>query len=409
MNLEVIDRLFRIGPSGVKPGLDVAHALNKALAFPTTSYFTIHVAGSNGKGSVTTKIAKVLELSGYRVGLYTSPHIVSFSERMTVNGIPISESAIGEGLERLFSFADQLRLKPSFFEFTTLLAFDYFRRQKIDVAVIETGLGGRWDATNIVHPLLSIITSISRDHTQLLGETLELIAGEKAGILKEKVPVVLGPRARVQPIYTRAEELSCPVFTVKKISQFYDEENSAIAQLAMECLASHFSISSQALMEGLSIRPPCRFEKIGNAIFDVAHNPDAVFYLLQALHTFYPEAKFRFVAGFCKDKEYATCLALIADVATHIHLVQAPISRAANLEELKASIEKEDLALCTFHPILREAVQLADSLASEKGEILVVCGSFYIMAEAKEALQAPKECVLGNACTLPSAFSSSIT
>lgn len=382
---QIIDCLFQTS-STHKPGLETALELDRQLGFPSSSYSTIHIAGSNGKGSVTTKIAKALELSGYKVGVYTSPHLFSFRERIAVGGELISEEDVIEGMERLFSLKKSLGLKPTFFELTTFLALDYFRKKGVDVAVIETGLGGRLDATNVIHPLLSIITSISREHTQMLGETIELIAAEKAGIIKEGVPLILGPKARCQAISDRAKLMNSPIFASKKISYFYDEENSAIAQLALEQLAPHFNLDPDGVREGLSVRPSCRFERVGDVIFDVAHNPEAIFSLLQALHNFLPNGKFRFLVGFCKDKEYDRCLDLISDVATHVHLVQSGSLRAATAEELKLAMKNEDPHLSTPHLSIKEGVAAAYTQAHAKGEILVVCGSFYIMAEAKAQL-----------------------
>lgn len=376
---EVIGRLFS-AVSG-SSGLSNARVFDEALGNPSAAYPTIHIAGSNGKGSVATKIAKALELSGRRVGLYTSPHLISFCERITVNGQMISESDVVQGMHKIFSVDREHRLNASFFEMATFLAFEHFRKAKVDIAVIETGLGGRLDPTNIITPILSVITSISREHTHILGEDVEQIAFEKAGILKEKVPVVLGPKARCQAIYNRAQELQCPVLASKKISYFYDEENSAVAELAL----SQLRLDAKSIQQGLSVRPPCRFERYGDLIFDVAHNPEAIFYLIQALHHFFPESRFRFLVGFSKDKEYDQCLELIADVASHIHFVQAASPRAATVEELTAALKNEDPAFCTSHSSIKDGVEEAYSEAVSQGEILVICGSFYIMAEAKDA------------------------
>ncbi len=376
---QVIDRLFSAISGG--SGLSNALVFDEALGRPTAAYPTIHIAGSNGKGSVATKIAKALELSGRRVGLYTSPHLTSFCERITVNGQMISESNVIEGMEKIFAIESEQRLNATFFEMATFLAFEYFRKAKVDIAVIETGLGGRLDATNIITPILSVITSISLEHTHILGEDVEQIASEKAGILKEKVPVVLGPKARCQAIYNRAKELQCPVLASKKISYFYDEENSAVAELAI----AQLQLGTKSFEQALSVRPPCRFERYGDLIFDVAHNPEAIFYLIQALHHFFPESRFRFLVGFSKDKEYDQCLELIADVASHIHLVQAASPRAATVEELTAALKNEGPAFCTSHSSIKEGIEEAYPEAISQGEILVVCGSFYIMAEAKSA------------------------
>jgi dihydrofolate synthase/folylpolyglutamate synthase len=376
---QILDRLF--SAVSVGSGLSNARVFDQALGNPTAAYPTVHIAGTNGKGSVATKIAKALELSGRRVGLYTSPHLTSFCERITVNGQMISENHVIEGMEKIFSIDREHRLNASFFEMATFLAFEYFRNAKVDIAVIETGLGGRLDATNIITPILSVITSISREHTHILGEDVEQIASEKAGILKEKVPVVLGPKARCQAIYSRAQELQCPVFASKKISYFYDEENSAVAELAL----AQLQLGTKSFEQALSIRPPCRFERHGDLVFDVAHNPEAIFYLIQALHHFFPESRFRFLVGFSKDKEYDQCLELIAAVASHIHFVQAATPRAATVEELRAALKDEDPAFCTSHSSIKDGVEEAYTEAVSQSEILVICGSFYIMAEAKLA------------------------
>jgi dihydrofolate synthase / folylpolyglutamate synthase len=295
-------------------------------------------------------------------------------------------------------------LNATFFEMATFLAFDHFRKEKVDIAIIETGLGGRLDATNVISPLLTVITSISREHTEILGEDLEQIAFEKAGILKEKVPVILGPKARCQSIYNRAAGLNSPVFASRKISYFYDEENSAIAELALSRAQPLFTLDPTAIKQALSIRPPCRFERIGNVILDVAHNPEAVFYLLQALHTFFPQGSFRFLVGFSKDKEYDRCLDLITTVATHIHLVQAATPRAASTDKLK-SVLKND---CTAHPSIEEGVKEAYTTALAQNEILVICGSFYIMAEAKRAVMQIQPPTDLSEKILPSVLSSSV-
>ena len=174
------------GPSAYKPGLGTSIALDDHLGNPHKAYKTIHVAGTNGKGSVSHLLAAILRQSGYKVGLYTSPHLVDFRERIRVNGQKIPEEYVIDFVERHRSFFETL--DPSFFELTSSMAFDYFRAEKVDYAVIEVGMGGRLDSTNIITPILSIITNISLDHTQFLGDTVEKIAFEKAGIIKKDVP-----------------------------------------------------------------------------------------------------------------------------------------------------------------------------------------------------------------------------
>lgn len=201
----------RDGKSGYKEGLSNTNALDKHFGHPHRSYKTIHVAGTNGKGSCSHTIAAILQASGYKVGLYTSPHIVDFTERIRVNGHKIPEAYVVNFIDKNKDFIDCLH--PSFFEVTTALAFKFFKDQNVDLAVIEVGLGGRLDCTNIITPILSVITNISFDHTQFLGDTLEKIAAEKAGIIKRGVPVVIGENdEHTRPVFERkAAEMEAPI------------------------------------------------------------------------------------------------------------------------------------------------------------------------------------------------------
>lgn len=374
--------LERSSPKEKVNTLENIQTLHNALSYPTNTYPTIHVAGTNGKGSVCMKIAKALEYSGYRVGLYTSPHIHSPRERISINSELISEEEIVFGAEKIFQSCKELELHLSFFEFMPFLAFDFFRKKRVDIAIIETGLGGRLDATNVLCPILSIITSISKEHIQFLGESLEEIAFEKAGILKPGVPVILGPRARFQSIYNHAFALNCPVQHVSKVFHFFDEENTEIAKRALEQLKTDFTVSQKALDQALILRPSCRFEICGDVIFDVAHNPEAIFYLLQALHYFFPQKVLRFVVGFSKDKDYESCLELIAPVAIHIHLVQGN-DRLVPVEELSCALKDAPSSFYTCHQSIEEGVKTAFSLALQENELTIVCGSFYLMQDAK--------------------------
>lgn len=207
---ETVEYLYRcvpmfqnVGANGYKEGLANTLALDEHLLHPHTSYPTIHVAGTNGKGSCSHTLAAILQSAGYNVGLYTSPHLMDFRERIRVNGQPVSEEFVCQFVERERPFFEPLR--PSFFEVTTAMAFKYFQEQGVDVAVIEVGLGGRLDCTNIISPTLSVITNISFDHTQFLGDTLAKIASEKAGIIKPDTPVVIGEaNEETRPVFERA-------------------------------------------------------------------------------------------------------------------------------------------------------------------------------------------------------------
>lgn len=200
-----------VGASAYKEGLDNTQALDEHFGHPHRCYKTIHVAGTNGKGSCSHTLAAILQSAGWKVGLYTSPHLVDFRERIRVNGMCISEKRIVDFVEQERSFFEPLH--PSFFELTTALAFKYFAEQQVDIAVIEVGLGGRLDCTNIITPLLSVITNISFDHTRFLGNTLAKIAREKAGIIKKGVPVVIGETtAETRPVFAaRAREVGAPI------------------------------------------------------------------------------------------------------------------------------------------------------------------------------------------------------
>ena len=215
---ETIDYLFKsapvfekVGAPAYKPGLETTMALDKHLGCPHHAFKTIHVAGTNGKGSVSHTLAAILQAAGHRVGLFTSPHLVDFRERIRVNGEMISEQEVIDFVAQHRSFFEPLH--PSFFELTTAMAFWYFKEQKVDIAVVEVGLGGRLDSTNIITPILSIITNISFDHTQFLGNTLEMIASEKAGIIKNGVPVVIGEaNEQTRPVFARmAFERRAPI------------------------------------------------------------------------------------------------------------------------------------------------------------------------------------------------------
>ncbi|MDQ5956965.1 MAG: bifunctional folylpolyglutamate synthase/dihydrofolate synthase [Candidatus Rhabdochlamydia sp.] len=400
----ILKQLLAIPPAKEKScTLENVQSLHKILSCPTSTYPTIHVAGTNGKGSVSMKIAKALECSGYRVGLVTSPHIISPRERICINSELISEEEMVSGVEKLFQVCRNLELKLSFFELMTFLAFDFFCEKRVDIAVVETGLGGRLDATNILCPVLTVITSISKEHVQFLGENLEKIAFEKAGILKLRVPVILGPRARFQSIYKHACALKCPVFCVNKVFHFFDEENSEIAKRALEQLKTDFMLTQKSIDQALIFRPSCRFEICGDVIFDVAHNPEAIFYLLQALHYFFPQRRLRFVVGFSKDKDYESCLELIAPVAVHIHLVQGN-DKLMSIEELSFVLKDAPSFFYTCHQSIEEGVKAAFSFAFQANELTVVCGSFYIMQEAKSVTYPTKAFDL-NMQGVPIAFS----
>ncbi len=231
------------GTSGYKEGLSNTLALDKHFGHPHKAYACIHVGGTNGKGSVSHTMASILQECGYRVGLYTSPHLVDFSERIRINGRPIDESYVVDFVEKERAFFEPLH--PSFFEVTTAMAFKYFKDKNIDIAVIEVGLGGRLDCTNIITPIVSVITNISLDHTQLLGSTLSDIAKEKAGIIKQGVPIIVGETTpETRPVFeSKAHEMNAPIF-------FADDDDQILSCTPLANGGMHYKTRYFGEMDG---------------------------------------------------------------------------------------------------------------------------------------------------------------
>lgn len=377
---ELLQQLTSISFRGMKLGLENMHKLDAKLQFPSRAFASIHVGGSNGKGSVCTKIATALQASGKRVGLYTSPHIATFRERIRINGAMISEEEVSIGLKTLFALLEETHIPATFFEVTTLLAFLHFATQKVDIAVLEVGLGGRLDATNIVLPSLSIITSISLEHTDLLGNTLESIAKEKAGIIKPHVPILTGPRTPQEPISTIASELKSPHIKTTGTFSTFEEENRATSKRAME----HLQLPSHSIQKGLEALPPCRMQEINQrVILDVAHNPDGLQQLFKSLRAKYPNKRYRVVCGLSKNKDLSGCLANLTQNASFLHLTEAKNPRAAS------ALELENLLIGFSNYAVNPDVSacVKDALAAAApDELIVICGTFFIMAEARKAL-----------------------
>ena len=344
--VQLISKLLAMRGRGVKT-FEAFQRLDQKLGFPHRSFRSIHVGGTNGKGSVAAKIAEGLQAEGYRVGLYTSPHISCVRERIRINGEMIPEEAVVSHLSSIFSHADE---SYSFFDFLTALAFVYFKEAQIDWAVIVVGLGGRLDATTVIQPKLAVITSIGFDHMDILGDTLEKIAHEKEAIAKKGIPFIAGPSAA--PFFPNAE-------AVAPAAGCFDAENSAIAAKALRKLG----VSEKSIETGILVRPRCRFELIGKTVLDVAHNPAAFQRLIEALKEHFPGEKFHFIVAFSKDKQWQACLDLIRPYAVKISFVNTHPR---------------------FVPFGGGSVQ--DALGTVDARE-VICGSFYLMAEARRCLR----------------------
>eukprot|EP00614_Pseudopedinella_elastica_P008502 CAMPEP_0172596638 /NCGR_PEP_ID=MMETSP1068-20121228/16468_1 /TAXON_ID=35684 /ORGANISM="Pseudopedinella elastica, Strain CCMP716" /LENGTH=509 /DNA_ID=CAMNT_0013395781 /DNA_START=186 /DNA_END=1715 /DNA_ORIENTATION=- len=459
----------------VKLGLENIQSLYRLLGYPTRGMPIVHISGTNGKGSVAWKVSRALREAGYRDGLFVSPHVSSFRERVQVSGELISEDQVSAALPRIFDLCEKHEIPATFFELTTALALDHFRRHA-DVVVLEVGLGGRLDSTNVVTPSVSVITSIGLDHTRILGDTIEEIAGEKAGIMKAGVPVLVGPRAPQQVLRAHAARVGSPYFTPQDVyGQFmqgeqggaqdsegledFDAENAHLARAALGLLRLEVPgmrdrLTSDHIDRGVASRPPCRYQVLRvdpqttkrddlqggdtsnispqpaqgqesdprrvEVVLDVGHNPPALTQLLAKLRRSYGAQgeqggtgdgrPLRFVLGMSRDKDMGDCMAQILTApglkVQHIHLVEAEHPRAASPSSMLARALEMGLPEAAFtahesgaggeassvsrgvQAAVREASAKSASGAGQEGEeeVVVVCGSVFIMADARETL-----------------------
>lgn len=425
---ETIDFLFnqvtsfqQVGAAAYKPGLERVEEFCRLLGNPHNDYHTIHIAGTNGKGSTSHMMASVLQQAGYRVGLFTSPHLKDFRERVRVDGKMISEQEVVGFVER--NMPEIKRLGLSFFEITAAMAFEHFARQNVEVAVIETGLGGRLDATNIITPLVSVITNIGLDHTDLLGSTLQAVAAEKAGIIKRGVPVVLGERSEEYDavFVKRAEELDAPLYFAQQqcrvleqgvaddMQRFvlqrnrdcakfdvkldlmgeYQYNNLITASAALDVLdkLTPLTISRRAYLEGLqsvsrSTSLAGRWQVLSAEpymVCDTGHNAHGIKYVakqLQGLAERY--TKLYCVVGFAKEKSLDEVLPLLPTQAYYI-FTQASSPRAlpaVSLAEQAAEFGLKGEVVSN----VADAVAMAQEKATAKDAIFIG-GSNFIVGE----------------------------
>ncbi|MCB1108003.1 MAG: bifunctional folylpolyglutamate synthase/dihydrofolate synthase [Chlamydiia bacterium] len=357
---EIIDFLFNLpSKESKREDLSSTITLAKKLGSPEKQFPSVHIAGTNGKGTVAFKMGATLQENGYRVGLYTSPHIFTYRERIQINGKPISEEEVVNRVKKILPMVEEAK----FFEITTLMAFDYFADEEVDIAIVETGLGGRLDPTNILNPIQTIITSIQKDHMNLLGKTLDEIAKEKGGIIKEKTPLILGESALRDPILKIAEEKKAPIILCRK-------GNTSIAQKGLKALP--FEIEE---VEGLKKNPPCRFEKEGSIIYDVAHNPAAFTHLFERIQKEYRKKKIHVLIGLSKDKDLKSSLAVIQKYADHIALFPSSHPRLIHADHFDVGVPMN--------------FEEAKAYALKENALLVATGSFYIMKDLKHPETSP--------------------
>ncbi|MEP6699763.1 MAG: folylpolyglutamate synthase/dihydrofolate synthase family protein [Bacteroidota bacterium] len=428
MNYEqTLDYLFtrlpmfsRIGAAAYKADLKNTIRLCESLGNPHSKFKAIHIAGTNGKGSVSHMLAAILQTAGYRTGLYTSPHLKDFRERIKINGEMVSEDFVIAFTEKIKPLVEEI--EPSFFEITVAMAFEYFAQQKIDIAVIETGLGGRLDSTNIITPELSIITNIGRDHMNLLGERVEQIAFEKAGIIKAGIPVVIGEvLPETKPVFEQiANEKRTSLSIASKKRQLLDwkwEKQELLVEVADEHHSDHkiyhldllgiyqtknlltvldacsqlqqlgWHIDDKTIHQGLRKAKKLtgfhgRWDIIHHnplIILDVGHNEDGVKQIAQQLELTEHEELY-IIIGLVKDKEIEKILSHLPHSA-HYYFTQANIPRALSADILKQEAEKFNLK-GEAYPDVNRALEAATLLAGEK-DLILVCGSVFLIGELK--------------------------
>lgn len=408
---ESLDFLFaqlpmfsRVGAAAYKPGLERSYALAEYFGNPQRRLRAVHVAGTNGKGSVSHLIASVLQSQGYKTGLYTSPHLVDFRERMRINGEMIPESKVIDFVER-WQKGGYTGDKPSFFELTMMMAFDWFAAENVDYAVIEVGMGGRLDSTNILEPLLSVVTNISWDHTQFLGDTLPKIAAEKAGIIKSGIPAVIGEaegevaevfRRRAREVGTTLrqafaevdeaanEALQCP------LAGSYQKKNVNTARVAVDELRrAGVEISDEAVAAGFRnvianthLRGRWTIvEKSPLTICDTGHNEAGLRYnmgQLASLMAERPGGRLRMVIGFVADKDVDHILPMFPKDAIY-YVSNAQIPRAMKAEALLEKCEALGLYARVL-PTVAEAYAAARAEAGA-GDIIYIGGSTFVVAD----------------------------
>ena len=383
----------RIGAAAYKPDIGNISQLSAALGNPHLKFPVVHIAGSNGKGSTSHLTASVLMEAGYKVGLFTSPHLKDYRERIRVNGKKIDPSFVADFVAQ--SKESWKNIEPSFFEITTALAFHYFAEEKVDIAVIEVGMGGRLDSTNVVHPVVTAITSISKDHMQFLGDTLELIAKEKAGIIKEKIPVVIGeiPSGARQEIIeiaklknaplTISASLLPPKSALEGSYQLFNEKTSFGILLQLKKL--NWNISNENIQNGFlrvieNTHLMGRWQVLGThplTVAEVAHNEEGITFLVEKLKTL-SFKKLHIVIGMVNDKDHSQVLSLLPKEAEY-YFVQADIPRALPKEELQAkALEFMFKGSCYVN--VHSGLEAAKS-ASSNDDLIVVTGSIFTVAE----------------------------
>ena len=406
-----LNSLFSLQRRGIKLGLEHTKNLLRFFDNPHENFLTIHVAGTNGKGSTCAYIERILRYSGYKVGIYTSPHLFNFNERIRVDGLPISDQEIVSFLDN--SFKEINKIGSTFFEVTTTMAFDYFNKKKVDIAVIETGLGGRLDATNVISPIISVITSISMDHTEILGDSIEQIAKEKSGIIKEKTPLfVYRQDTKILDIFKKKAIFHNSEIKISKIpknisvtsrgTQFtfnnqdyiiplFGAHQARNAALAID-VVRHFDpkIKDDIIYNSLkTVFWPGRMQKIRQNIFyDVSHNKKGMEKTLQTLKELYPDEDIHGLLCLKKDKDLTS---LGSEILKNFKTLFISEDKKGLL--LKSSILEQELARANLNckPVssIKKGLENIESLVKNNSSVGLIFGSHYIAEEVFHAFEIP--------------------
>lgn len=429
---EILAELFSYTQFGIKLGLGRVRLLLSALGDPQDRFPSIHVAGTNGKGSTAAMAASILQAAGLRVGLYTSPHLCDFSERIRIDGRPIGEADVARHylyIKRVWASLGKAGVEegdPTFFELTTAMAFRHFAERRVDAAVIETGLGGRLDATNVLRPIVTVLTTISRDHEAHLGGSISAIAREKAGIIKLGVPVVVGSlvseaeavvgqaaRERGAKVVRLGEEFRAESVRLTAAGGTFDwtREGACFAGLSIPLAGAHqvrnaavaaaaateaarasggaFDVGEQAVREGLRrVSWPGRFEVLSSAptvILDGAHNPEGMCALIDALSLLPPSERRTLVFGALADKNAGRMLASAGPAFDRIVLVKPDSERAADPREL-ADLVPGGPEVIVRHRAEEALAEILDGAGAL--DRIVVAGSLYLVGEARASFRA---------------------
>ncbi len=373
---DAVKLLTSQGKFYIELGLDRISKILGLLGNPQDNLKCIHVAGTNGKGSVCAIIEAVLRVAGMKTGLYTSPHIFEYTERIKINNCDITKKDFANYVELVCNLADKNEIHLTEFEILTAVMFKYFYDNNVDVVILETGLGGRFDATNVIKSnLCSIITHIDFDHTERLGDTLSKIAFEKAGIIKENCPIFTSEGYEVfKDVADEKNAMFILVVPFEDISRLSlkglcQRENLSLALAAVRYLFP--SIDENIIQNAISkVQHPCRFQfiKDKNMIIDAAHNPNGIRALKQSLDFWYPNLKRRFVFGCLKNKDYKTMMAELFEKNDEIYFYKFDYPNSANIEELQSA--------CDY-----PSKEFTGKFDYNDGKLTIVCGSFYMIKE----------------------------